>query len=481
MGVPDFAILALYGLGLIAIAVFVSRKRVSAEEYYLGSKNLGAAHIGLSVAATDVGGGFSIGLGAFGFSMGLAGSWLLFTGLVGAFLSAVFLIPRLKQLELTQPYFSYPQVIAHYYGDTSGRIAALLSFVGYLAFTAAQLMAGTKLACTLMPSVPFSWMMFMLAGVAVGYTTIGGLRAVVYTDTIQWIIVIIGLSCFAIPFAVIELDGLSQVIKALPRQHMSLTNIPRQQFLNWMISIVPIWFVGMSLYQRIFACRDKQEAQRAWLIAGLFEWPIMAFVGVSMGMLARAAIEQGLIVPSAPAGEFDQELAIPLLLRSVLPTGLLGLVFAAYLSAVLSTADSCLMAASGNLYSDFLQGRTGDSKPQGYLHVLSQRLGPKSVTLLLGFAAFIIANQFEKVLNLMLYAYGFMISGLFVPTMAAMFLKNPVAPASAVGSMLIGVMTYLVCKNVDTGGWDANWFGILASLMSLLLIELIVRRRPVAR
>ncbi len=476
MGVVDFALLVLYGMSLIAVAVCVSRKRVSTEEYYLGSKNLGPTHIGLSVAATDVGGGFSIGLGALGFGMGLAGSWLLFTGLVGALLSSVLLIPRLKKLELDHPYFSYPQVMRHFYGKRAGHLAALISFVGYLGFTAAQLMAGTKLAHTLIPEIAFSWMLFLLAAVAVIYTSIGGLRAVVYTDTIQWIMVVLGLSLIAIPCAVVKLGGLAEIREVLPASRFSLAEIAPQMFLNWMVAIVPIWFVAMTLYQRIFACRDEREAKRAWLVAGLFEWPVMAFVGVTMGLLASAALAKGLIASESSAVTLDDELAIPLLLKHVLPPGLLGLVFAAYLSAVLSTADSCLMAASGNFYSDFLQEKLAAHKDSSFWKSVARVLGPKGSTFSLGIVAFLIASQFESVLKLMLYAYGFMISGLFVPTLAAFF-WNGVSSGSAITSMIGGAATYLICEQLDTGGWNANFFGIPASLVSLLLAEMILRAR----
>ncbi len=82
------------------------------------------------------------------------------------------------------------------------------------------------------------------------------------------------------------------------------------------------------------------------------EWPVMAFLGVSLGLLGRVALEQGLL-GVATAG-FDPELALPLLLKNILPAGLLGLMLSAYFSAVMSTADSCLMAASGNLLTDII-------------------------------------------------------------------------------------------------------------------------------
>ncbi len=180
-----------------------------------------------------------------------------------------------------------------------------------------------------------------------------------------------------------------------------------------------------------------------------------------------------------PAETFDNELAIPLLLKHVLPTGLLGLVFAAYLSAVLSTADSCLMAASGNFYSDFLQEKLEAGKNSSFWNAVARVLGPKASTFSLGIAAFLIASQFESVLNLMLYAYGFMISGLFVPTLAAFFWKG-VSARAAISAMIFGAVIYLVAEQLGTGGWNANFFGISASLLSLLLVESCLRRKSVS-
>ncbi|MEZ4918857.1 MAG: hypothetical protein R2792_07080 [Saprospiraceae bacterium] len=117
------------------------------------------------------------------------------------------------------------------------------------------------------------------------------------------------------------------------------------KLVNWFITIVPIWFVGMTLYQRIYACRDERTAKRAWYIAGLFEYPVMAFMGVLLGLFARVAVAQGMFVSDGfpTAGSMDSELGLPLLLRHVLPAGLTGLMLSAYFSAIMSTADGCLL------------------------------------------------------------------------------------------------------------------------------------------
>ena len=107
----DFFIFALYMAGVLGIGYYHFRRNQNTEDYYVGSRSIGAHHVGLSIVATDVGGGFSIGLGGLGFVMGLSGSWLLFTGLIGAWLSAIFLIPRIKRLDRQHAFLTYPDFL----------------------------------------------------------------------------------------------------------------------------------------------------------------------------------------------------------------------------------------------------------------------------------------------------------------------------------------------------------------------------------
>ena len=76
----DLTIFFLYMIGMLGFGVFFLQRNEGADDYYVGGRNMNSLHIGLSVVATDVGGGFSIGLGGLGFVMGLSGSWMLFTG-----------------------------------------------------------------------------------------------------------------------------------------------------------------------------------------------------------------------------------------------------------------------------------------------------------------------------------------------------------------------------------------------------------------
>ncbi|SMF10628.1 sodium:solute symporter family protein [Pseudobacteriovorax antillogorgiicola] len=455
----DIGILVIYLLIMLAVGVYFLTKNDELDDYYVGGRSMGSLHIGLSVVATDVGGGFSIGLGGLGFAMGISGSWMLFTGLLGAWISAVILIPKIKVLENQKKLLTFPQIFDHFFGPKVALIAAIITTLGYIGFTSSQLLAGAKLASATFDGLSLNAALIAMGVIAVVYTAIGGIKAVIYTDTVQWIILMAGLILVAIPCAHISLGGFEALKTYLPSGHLSWTNLSWQQFFNWAITIIPIWFIGMTLYQRIYACADVKTAKRAWFFAGLLEFPIMALMGVLLGMYSRVALESGVFAELgyAAGSALDSELGMPLLLKTVLPTGLIGLVLAAYFSAILSTADSCLMAASGSFVSDIVK----PSSTKGHLKF------SQVATLILGIVALFLAGMFENVLSLMLYSYSFMVSGLLVPLMGALFFKKT-NPLAAGLSMIIGGVVTVSLSLLQVGipfGLDGNFFGILCAVI----------------
>ncbi len=466
----DILVFTLYMMGVIGIGIYFLIRNKGVDDYYVGGRKIGSVHIGLSVVATDVGGGFSIGLGGLGFVMGLAGSWMLFTGLIGAWLSAVLLIPKVKQLEKTKTFYTFPQFLGSFYNPQVAMLAGIISAIGYLGFTSSQVLAGAILAeATFTPLLDRQTALIIMGIIVIVYTAMGGIKAVIYTDTIQWIILMSGLIFIGIPIAFYSVGGMAGIREVLPPEFFSLANISWQQILNWGVTIIPIWFVGMTLYQRIYASRNRKQAQRAWYIAGLFEWPVMAFMGVLLGLFARVAIEQGMFeyLGFTGAADIDSEQGLPLLLRTVLPVGLMGLMMAAYFSAIMSTADSCLMASSGNFLTDILTKWFKVPESRRSFLLVSQGL-----TLVLGTVALLLASVMPSVLDLMLHSYAFMVSGLFIPVIGALFMKRP-HPTAAFWSMLLGGGTTIT---LIIGEWDLpldldpNIFGITLALMSFIFI-----------
>lgn len=460
---------------MLGVGIYFFKKNKNIEDYYIGGRSLGSWHIGLSVVATDVGGGFSIGLGGLGFTMGLAGSWMLFTGLIGAWLSAVVLIPIVSKLSTKHKFFTFPQIFEHFYNGKVALIAGGISAIGYIGFTSSQLLAGAKLASATFVEIDFLTALIIMGLIAIVYTGIGGMKAVIYTDTIQWIILMSGLVFIGIPISYYAIGGIDTIRTTLGPEFLSLGNVHWQQLVNWGITIIPIWFVGMTLYQRIYASKSEKQARKAWFIAGLFEWPLMAFMGVTLGLFSRVAFENGMFADigySLSAG-MDPEMGLPVLLNTVLPVGLMGLMLSAYFSAVLSTADSCLMAASGNVQTDILSKLFNFKKDRK-----SQLMASQIITISIGVLALLLASYMTNVLELMLYSYAFMVSGLFVPILVALYGKKPNSLA-AILSMIIGGTTTvaLIISNINLPlDLDANIFGITTSAVVYFLVIFIHKK-----
>ena len=144
----------------------------------------------------------------------------------------------------------------------------------------------------------------------------------------------------------------------------------------------------------------------------------MAFMGVTLGLFARVALDIGMFehLGYTDINSIDAEMGLPLLLRTVLPPGLTGIMMAAYFSAILSTADSCLMASSGNFVSDIM-AKVLPVKDEKFLQI------SQWTTLAIGTLALVLAASMTNVLELMLMSYAFMVSGLLVPVLSILFLR----------------------------------------------------------
>lgn|SRR5690554_762624 len=214
MHIIDIIIMTVYMLTVMGIGVYFWRKNKNADDYYVGGRSMNKFAISLSVVATDVGGGFSIGLGGLGFLMGLSGSWMLFTGLLGAWLSAVFLIPKAGKLSSKLKIYTFPQLFEYFYSPRVALLAGIISAIGYIGFTSSQLLAGAKLASATFEDLDMTTALIGMGAIAVMYTAIGGIEVIRET---------------------------------LPTEFLTLNNIKWYTIVNWAVTIIPIWFVGMTL------------------------------------------------------------------------------------------------------------------------------------------------------------------------------------------------------------------------------------------
>jgi SSS family solute:Na+ symporter len=155
--------------------------------------------------------------------------------------------------------------------------------------------------------------------------------------------------------------------------------------------------------------------------------------------------------------------------------GITGIVIAAYFSAIMSTADSCLMASSGNFVNDIIEryfAKDITTKASIRLSMLA--------TLIIGALAVLMAAQFNTVLNAILYAYAFMVSGLFIPTLGAYFWKKSSSAGALAGMLTGGIFTLLLLtkvltlpQSVSQLGLDASVYGIIFSAITFICVSIL--------
>jgi solute:Na+ symporter, SSS family len=225
MHIIDIVIFVIYMLVMLGIGYYFLYRNVSTEDYYVGGRSMGSWHVGLSVVATDVGGGFSIGLGGLGFIMGLSGTWMLFTGLLGAWISAVVLIPRVHKMSTLSNLLTFPQIFKEIFNTRVALLAAIISAIGYMGFTSSQILAGAKLAAATFDGLNLQTALIIMGLVAVVYTVMGGIKAVIYTDTVQWIILMGGLIFIGIPLGYFAIGGMEGIRAEVPDRFLQLDNL----------------------------------------------------------------------------------------------------------------------------------------------------------------------------------------------------------------------------------------------------------------
>jgi len=467
----DYLAIALYFLALLWVGLRVARshkKRGGAESFMAADRDMNLFQTTATTAATDIGGGFSIAMGGLGFTLGISGSWLIAISGLSVVLASLLLVPKVKKWADRVQGLTTGDLFEARFDRRTGTLAALVIGLAWFTFVGGQIIAGGKLLQVTM-GMNLTLAIALAGFVILAYTAMGGLKAVIYTDVLQMVVLLIGIIFLLVPIGLIRVGGWSGLAEALaadPQTAYLLDwgAVGWKQALGWFFSILPIWFISIAALQRIVAARDEKTARRAFLLTGVpIEWPLFAIGSTLVGMFARV------LVPDLA----DAELATPTMILTLLPAGITGVVIAAYIAAVMSSADSCLIGPvaifTNDVYRKLLRPEAGSAELVRVARVM---------TWVLGILAIVIAYQAPNVLDLILYAYTFGAAGLFFPMLGLLFWPRTTA-AGAFWSMLLGGSSAVAWTLAgEPWGFTASWAGWLVALPTLVVVSLTTRHGP---
>jgi SSS family solute:Na+ symporter len=353
----DLIVVAIYFVVVLAIGFYVARGVETGEDLFLAGRSLRWPAIGGSLFASNISSTTLIGLAGAAYSSGIAVSnyeWM--AGVVLVFMS-FFVIPIYLRSRIT----TIPEYLQLRF-DRRARLyfSFITIFLTIIVDTAGGIYAGAVVLRTFFPDLVLWQTCFALALIAGLYTAAGGLAAVVYTDVIQTVVLIIGSAILT--FIVFGEYGYSwaEATSQMPEGHLSLIRPLGDDSLPWLGTLIGVpvlgfwyWATNQYITQRILGAKTLRDAQ----------W------GANLGGFLKLAPLFIMVLPGAMAiGLFpdleNSDQVFPTLIREMLPIGLTGLVLAGLVAAIMSSIDSTLNSASTLIIKDFVEAPETPIEPK---------------------------------------------------------------------------------------------------------------------
>ncbi len=402
----DIVIIVVYFIVMIFLGIFYAGKNENAEDYFLAGRSMTWPFVGLSLFASQISSTSLIGLSGDAYSTGISVYNYEWVSAIIMVFFALFILP----LYLKSQVYTMPEYLERRYNSHSRTYFAVLTlFLNIILDTAGSLYAGALILKLVFPSIPIWQTITVLAVLAGAYTVIGGLSAVMITDTIQAVLLLTGSLLISI-FAFKEVGGWENINASVSPDMLTLIRPLDDPGMPWLGIIlgVPIlgfyfWCTNQFMVQRVLGAKDVTHGRRGALLAGFLKLPLL-FLMVLPG---TAAI---ILYPDLET----PDLVFPTLMFDLLPVGILGLVMAGFMAALMSQIDSTLNSASTLVTMDFVRPRHPEFSSKKLM-----RIG-RYVTIIFMLLAVLWAPQIENFSSLFKYLQK--ILAYAVPPVVVLFL-----------------------------------------------------------
>lgn len=264
-------VVALFFAIMIAIGLWFSkRSKENSDDYILAGRKAPLIIVIGSIFATWVSSATLMGYGGTGYTVGIAGYWSGGAFMVATMWMGIFLIPRLRKAGIT----TIPELFEKYFGPSHRIVTLILGLGRDLGVTAGVSIALAIIFQNLF-DVSLITALIITIGVVVIYSATGGMWAVLVTDTILAVLIIIG-TTLMIPIGIIKAGGFEAFKMALPATHSNIMNAGIPQSVGWFLTGIFITFAYQSILQRGLAAKDDDTAKKCFFYGGLED--VLSFV-----------------------------------------------------------------------------------------------------------------------------------------------------------------------------------------------------------
>ena len=430
----DYGIIIFYLCAILLVGLWSGKGMKSLQDFSVSHRSYTSLIIFATLSASFIGGGFSIGNAEKVFRLGIANIVALWGFSLKEILVARFIAPKMGNFPNV---ISAGDIMELGYGKPAKVITGLFSVFLCAGIVGAQVGAMGLIFKVFLGIEPI-WGILIGCGIVIAYSTIGGMRAVVLTDIIQFCVLAIGLPA-ALIFGIVKLGGLSAIREAVPAGHFSVPS--NTMTIGAFLSLFLTFLLGETLVppyvQRLFIGKDAAHTARGTMLSGIFSIPFFVITG-GIGLVALAL-----------DAKLDPNMAMPYVIRTVLPVGVRGVVIAGVISIVMSSADSFLNGAATGCINDIVKPLR--KKP---LSERQELILAKLTNCFVGVFAVVFAIKISSILDILIYAYNFWAPVILVP-LAAVFLGVRVTRAGFFSGIISGAAGVLIWK-----GWFKSPMGI---------------------
>ncbi len=402
------------------VAVLVSRRERKAADYFLAGRNLPWWLIGISLIASNISTEHFVGMAGSGVDFGLAIASFEWMGAVTLVIVARWFLPKLLANGIT----TMPEYLERRFDDRSRTWLAAYMLLAYVFVAMATVLYSGGLALRTIFDMPLGWGITILAVFAGGYTAYGGLKAVVWSDLIQGVMLVLGgvLATVLGLRAIGGWDGLMS--EAGDKFHMILPlNHPELPWFAvffgglWIANLF-YWGCNQFITQRALGARNVVQGRYGVVFAAYIKL-FIPFIIVIPGIIAAVLYADDLT---------RSDMAYPLLIQRLLPSGLTGLMFAALLAAIMSSLDSMLNSAATIFTIDIYQRRLRPDSSQRQLIAVGRM--STVVFLLIAAAWSPVLISFERVFSYIQEFWGLITPGVAIVFLGGLFWKRATSSAA---------------------------------------------------
>lgn len=460
-----------YLILMLAIGYYAYKRTSSSTDYFLGGRTLGPWPAALSAGASDMSGWLLLGVPGYAYAAGLEATWICAGLLIGSWLNWLVSAKRLRTYSITTDAITIPDFLSRRFLDKSKLIQTISAFfilLFFLFYTSSGLVAGGKLFETVF-GLDYKIAVVIGAVCVVSYTLFGGFLAVAWTDLVQGLLMSAAL--LIVPIAAMS-GGFTQV-------DIDLNNINPELLNMWtsakgepltVIAIISLvaWGLGYfgqpHILARFKATRSNKDLTTARRIAVV--WTALSMAGAIMVGLVGLIYVNG----HPTLAIEDGEKIFMILVNAIFHPVMAGILLAAILAAIMSTADSQLLVSSSALAEDFYkQVFKRDATPEQV--VVVGRIAVVGVSL---FALMLAMDPDSSVLSLVSYAWaGF--GAAFGPAIVLSLYWPKMNRNGALAGIVIGGATIVIWKQL-TGGWFDVYEivpGVIFSTISIIVVSLL--------